>query len=103
MLDNPSKTHAAEWLASIGARPWREQAMESPFVYITRYYRLNAGATFPAGESGVGGDLTYGAATSFVADVLDVVPPSASVEMAVTVSWKSPSLRAGGVMESPGS
>lgn len=61
-------TNAAEWLAKIGARPWREHVSETPFVYVTRHYRLNPGATYPVPLVSASVDLSYGGATAFKGD-----------------------------------
>lgn len=61
-------TRGAEWLGAIGARSWKEQAMESPFVYLTRHYRLKLGAAAPSEQMATGADLSYGGATLFQGD-----------------------------------
>jgi hypothetical protein len=51
----------------------------------------------------VGASATGSTVTSIVSTVVAVSPPSVSVDVAVTVSVKSPSLSAGGVIVSPAS
>ncbi len=40
-------TKAAEWLSALGARSWIEDLQETPLAYLTRWYRLNPGETYP--------------------------------------------------------
>jgi 2-polyprenyl-6-methoxyphenol hydroxylase-like FAD-dependent oxidoreductase len=61
-------TQGADWLAALGARPWREAVSGSPFVYVTRHYRLKAGAAFPIPLIASTVDLSYGGATTFKGD-----------------------------------
>jgi 2-polyprenyl-6-methoxyphenol hydroxylase-like FAD-dependent oxidoreductase len=61
-------TRGDAWLAAAGARQWKEQAVESPFVYLTRHFRLKPGAQTPGDAMADGSDLTYGSATAFQGD-----------------------------------
>jgi 2-polyprenyl-6-methoxyphenol hydroxylase-like FAD-dependent oxidoreductase len=61
-------TKGAEWLAAVGARPWRDDVSETPFVYVTRHYRLKAGEVFPVPLVASSVDLSYGGATTFKGD-----------------------------------
>lgn len=61
-------TRGGEWLAELGARPWREEVSESPFVYVTRHYRLKPGEAFPVWQVSSSVDLSYGGATTFRGD-----------------------------------
>lgn len=53
-------THARRWLAAIGARSCPEQHQEVGFSYLTRWYRLKAGATAPEQLGPPGTQAPYG-------------------------------------------
>lgn len=61
-------TKGPEWLAAVGARPLHDDVSETPFVYVTRHYRLKPGEVFPAPMVASSVDLSYGGATSFKGD-----------------------------------
>jgi 2-polyprenyl-6-methoxyphenol hydroxylase-like FAD-dependent oxidoreductase len=61
-------TKARDWLAAMGARPWRETLQETPIFYLTRWYRLKAGQSLPAGPFPLAVPLPYLLAIAFPAD-----------------------------------
>jgi len=61
-------TKARDWLAAIGARPWREALRETPIFYFTRWYRLKAGQSLPPGKYPLAVPLPYLLAFAFPAD-----------------------------------
>ena len=61
-------TGARDWLAAIGARPWREDLRETPIFYVTRWYRLKAGQSLPPGKYPLVVPLPYLLAFAFPAD-----------------------------------
>lgn len=61
-------TQAHDWLAAIGARPWRQTLQETPIFYLTRWYRLKQGQSLPAGRYPCGVPLPYLLAIAFPAD-----------------------------------
>jgi 2-polyprenyl-6-methoxyphenol hydroxylase-like FAD-dependent oxidoreductase len=61
-------TKAADWLAAIGARPWVEDFQETPVVYLTRWYRLRPGESFPYALGPVFVPVPYMPTFAFPAD-----------------------------------
>jgi 2-polyprenyl-6-methoxyphenol hydroxylase-like FAD-dependent oxidoreductase len=54
------RSHAAQWLAAIGARPLVEELHPCGFFYLTRWYRLRPGGAFPPGPLPVPGRTHFG-------------------------------------------
>lgn len=57
-----------EWLAELGAPPVAEQVDDTGIVYLSRFYRLRDGHSFPPRTGPIGGDLGYLKYGVFVGD-----------------------------------
>ncbi|MFT5530878.1 MAG: 2-polyprenyl-6-methoxyphenol hydroxylase-like FAD-dependent oxidoreductase [Candidatus Poriferisodalaceae bacterium] len=56
---NGRRSMVPDWLEAIGTAPIEETIEDTGIVYYSRFYALNDGEEFPAGDRLIGGDLTY--------------------------------------------